>query len=113
MTDAIRRLGWAVFPNYPHDRTGVLGVWQVGHSRGKGERMLGAAFPTLSKPQKIEMLQMPCHDVFRSKKGGKKAETIEDAWSTIRTAIELVEGYYDDDGTWVKGYGDNATFWGC
>ena len=113
MSAAIRRLGWAVFPNDPHDRTGVLGVWQAGHSRGKGERMLASAFPTLSTSQKIDMLQMPCFDVFRRKKGGKKAEACEDAWSMMDKVIEYVEGAHDDDGEWVAGCGDDAVLWGC
>ena len=113
MSAAIRRLGWAVFPNDPHDRTGVMGVWQAGHSRGKGERMLASAFPILSTSQKIAMLQMPCFDVFRFKKGGTKSAARDDAWAMIGKVIEYVEGHYDDDSEWVAGCGDDAVFWGC
>ena len=113
MNTAILDLGWAVLPNDPHDRTGVLGVWQAGHSRGKGERMLASAFPVMLTAQIQEMLQMPCFDVFRFKKGGTKSQSIEDARTTIHTAIEYVEGCYDDDDEWVPGCGNNAVLWGC
>ena len=91
--DYIGNLGWSVWANDPHDRTGILGVFEAGHSRGKAERMIESAFPFLSLDQSIQLIEMPSYDVFRRKKGGTKDQAIEDAWSTISTIVELVEGY--------------------
>ena len=113
MSVAIVGLGWAVFPNDPHDGTGVLGVWQAAHSRGKGERMVAAGFPTLSTPQQLSLLQKPCIDVFRFKKGGTKLQARQDAWSTLDKLLRHVEGYEDHDGDRVEGHGNDTVVWGC
>ena len=113
MNEAILRCGWAVWANDPIDRHGVESVFLAGHSAGKGELMLLSAFPTLSTLQVQDCLRMPAHNVFLEKKGGTKPEALERAWTTISDLIAFVEGFYDADGEWVPGAGDNAVIWGC
>ena len=113
MTHAILDRAWAVWANDPIDRRGVESVFLADHVKGKGERMVKSAFPKLSMPQVTDLLSMPASNVFEDKKGGTKPKSVEFAWSTMADLIEFVEGYYDDEGEWQPGAGDEATVWGC
>ena len=99
--------------NDPIDGAGIRNVLLAAHSRGVADRMLKNAFAFLTSTEVINLIQhMECFDVFSRKNGGKKAEAIADARSATRLLIEYVEGYYDEDGEWVDGFGDNTILWG-
>ena len=109
-----RRLHFAIVcGNDPIDGAGIRNVLLAAHSRGVANRMLENAFPFLTQMYIANLLQqMECFDAFSRKKGGKKNEAIADAESSLRTLIEYVEGYHDEDGEWVDGFGDDTILWG-
>ena len=95
-------VAFVVFGNDTDEGKIIKSVLAAAHSRLKPEKMLRSAFPFLTEPDIDGLVQIPCHDVFRFKKGGNKAEAMADAKEACGKIIELADTH-----------GSKLRLWGC
>ena len=91
--------------NDPEDGHEIRRVLLAAHSSGKPEIMVANAFGDLSEEDIRKFVKMPAGDIFRHKKGGRKQESIDDAWRYLERVVELADDHGEDLRVWCCGAG--------